>query len=378
MTRRGHLEGSIRHRSDGRWEARYRVSGGRQRSVYAKTRKGAQDQLRSALAAVEGGVRPVSGRLTTSAYLDEWLESSVRPRLRPTTAESYAFVVEQYLKPSLGRVPLAKLAPEHVQSMLRYLASPERSRLLSSTTVRYAHTVLRAALGRALKAGYVGRNVATLVDPPAKARIERQPLSATQVGVLLAATKGDRLAAMWATAVGMGLRQGELLALRWSDVDLEGDLLTVRHTLQRGTGALAEPKTQRGRRTLVVPAFVSASLREHRRRQLGERVAAGPSWHDLELVFATRTGRALNPRLVTKEFHEAVSRSGLPRQRFHDLRHACATLLIEHGEELAVVSQILGHSNLSTTADVYAHLTRGMQARAARRMDELLTISEAS
>jgi integrase len=177
------------------------------------------------------------------------------------------------------------------------------------------------------------------------------------------------------TAIALGLRKGELLALRWADVDLEAGTLAVRNTIH-GT-ELARPKTERGRRTLVMPRMVVETLRAHRRRQIEERLAAGARWHDEGYVFASSIGTPFEQRNVTRLFHAALARTGIPRQRFHDLRHACATLLLERGEDLAVVSRLLGHANISTTADVYAHITRGMHQRAADRMDAILTSSEA-
>jgi len=245
---------------------------------------------------------------------------------------------------------------------------------LSNTTVGYERTVLRIALGRALKNGRVTRNVATLVDPPARHRQERSPLTTAEVGAFLDSVTSDRLAALYISAVGLGLRQGELLAQPWSNVDFDGGLLTVRHSLQRVDGALrlVEPKTAHSRRTVVMPGSVSRALREHRRRQLEERLAAGRRWQDGDYVFTTTAGTPLDGINVTHRFQQNVAAAGLPRQRFHDLRHACATLLLEHGEDLAVVSKLLGHSSLATTADIYSHLTRAMQHRAADRMDAIL------
>ena len=196
---------------------------------------------------------------------------------------------------------------------------------------------------------------------------ELAPLTAEQVVVLLDSVAEDRFAALYTTAVAMGLRQGELLALRWSDVDLSAGLLSVRHTLDRRTRTRSTPKTEQSRRTLQMPTIVVAALRHHQPRQREERVVALDGY-----VFATRTGEPLDSRNVTRYFQRALVDAGLPHQRFHDMRHACATLLLERGEDLAVVSKLLGHSNLSTTADVYAHLTRGMQQRAADRMDAIL------
>src|SRR5215210_7519584 len=243
---------------------------------------------------------------------------------------------------------------------------------LSPTTVRYVLVVLRAALGRALKSGRVVRNVASLVDAPARATSDIRPLSAEQMRAFLASVAGDRLEALYITAAALGLRQGELLALRWQDVDLEAGTLTVRHTLRQGTQDLGEPKTDRSLRTLRLGREVAGALRAHRTRQLQERLAAGHRWRDGGYVFASTVGTPLDGTNVTHRFRAALAAAGLPRQRFHDLRHACATLLLENGEELGVVSRILGHSQIGTTANVYAHLTPAMLERSAARMDAIL------
>lgn len=375
MARRGANEGSVRYREDkGLYEARYRTDDGRRHSLYAKTDREVRAELRKALERSEAGIRPVSHVLTVDGWLDEWLQSSVRGRLRPSTAENYATVLKLYVRPRIGRVPLAKLSPEQVQRMLADVAGAKgkRAEVLSPTTVRYAYAVLRIALGRALKSGKVLRNVCTLVDPPPKARHELAPLTAEQARAFLASLEGDRLEALMTTAIAVGMRQGELLGLRWQDVDLKAGTLTVLHTMARRTHELAEPKTERARRTLTLPRAVTAVLRAHKARQAEEQLHAGARWDDRDLVFATPAGKALDARNVLRAYQLRLERAGLPKQRFHDLRHACATLLLEQGEELGVVSKILGHANLSTTADVYAHLTPAMGERVAARMDGIL------
>jgi integrase len=349
------------HPTRGLWEARYVAADGRKYSVYAKTRREAQERLRAALTARDNGIRPVAGRLTVAAYLDDWLATSVRQRCRPRTAESYADTVRRYIVPAIGHVALAKLEPEQVQGMLARLSARGD---LSPTTVRYAYSVLRIALGRAVKHGRVVRNVCTLIDPPAKARHELRPLSGAQARQLLTGIRGDRLEALYVTALGTGLRQGELLGLRWQDVDLERGELTVRHTLERGTRTLAAPKTERARRTLRLAQQVVAALVEHRSRQAIVPLSG--------LVFATDKGTPLDTRNVTRYLQRHLARLGLPHQRFHDLRHAFATLMIEAGEDLGAVSRILGHADFATTADIYAHLTPAMLDRAADRMDAIL------
>lgn len=375
MTRRGTREGTIRQRSSGLWEARYRANDGRRLSVYGPTQHEVVAKLREALRQIDHGVRPPDTRLTVGEWLDAWLDTSVRPRLRPGTVTMYETLVRLYLKPRLGAKSLAKLTPEDVQGMLTTLAAGngKRGKPLSPTTVRSVYAVLGIALGRALKQGRVLRNVCTLVDPPAKARHELTPPTADESRTFLAFLEGDRLEPLLTTAIALGMRQGELLALRWRDVDLDAGTLTVRHTLQRSTCDLAETKTERSRRTLTLPGSVVRVLRAHKARQAVEQIAAGDQWAKRDFVFTTPEGNPLDARNVLRAYQLRLERAGLPRFRFHDLRHACATLLLEEGEELGVISKMLGHANLATTADVYAHLTPAMSQRVAARMDVILS-----
>jgi integrase len=356
------------HPARGLWEARYVGADGRKQSLYSPTRKGAQERLRAALTAADNGIRPVRDRATVAGYLDEWV-TSVAAHVRPRTSESYAATVRLYLAPAIGSIPLAKLQPEDIGRMVARLKARGD---LSDTTIRYAYVVLRIALGEALRSKRVIRNVALEVRAPRAAQTERTPLTLAQVATFLRSVEGDRLEALYMTAIGLGLRQGELLGLRWSDVNPDAGTLTVRHTRNSRTGALAEPKTERSRRTLRLGGELTATLREHLRRQVEERLAAGSRWHDEDYVFAAPNGRSLDAANVTHRFHAALKAAGLPRQRFHDLRHSCATLRLEQGEELAVVSRILGHASITTTANVYGHLTDAMLGRAADRTDVIL------
>ncbi len=306
-------------------------------------------------------------------------------RCRPRTVESYRSIVDHYIapraknkdgtpgaylpRPALGRVLLAKVSPEDVQKLLDSLMARGT---LSPTTVRAAYAVLRIAFGRAVKQGRILRNVAVLVDPPSKANITLVPLTAAQVGDIRRAIADHRLEPLFLTALGTGMRQGELLALRWSDVDLDAATATIRHTLERGTDRLAEPRTDRSKRTLGLPLAVVGVLRRHERTQAAARVDA-KIWDARGFVFGNRAnGGPLDGPNVTADLREVLRRAGLPRQRFHDLRHAFATLQLEAGAELFEVSRALGHSNISTTADVYGTFTKAMAQRTADRMDAVL------
>lgn len=359
--------GNIRKRSNGTWEGRYRQDG-RQRSVYAKTYAEAQGKLREALRRVDNNIQPGDGRTSVSAYLDEWLEASGN-RLRPKTLASYSLVARLYLKPHIGRIPLAKLTKQDVNRMLNKVAVGR-----SPTTVRYARTVLRSALQVAVEEERLPRNVAKLSKVPEGKAKRFTPLTISQARQFQDSVDSDRLAPLYKTALNLGLRQGELLGLRWQDVDLDAATLKVKNALQRIDGKLelVPPKTEESQRTLDLPAIVVKALREHRVRQLEERLAAGRRWQDGGFVFTTSIGTPLDGTNVTHAFQAALRTAGLPHQRFHDLRHACATMLIEDGEDLAVVSKLLGHSNYTTTVNTYTHLTRDMGRRAARRMDSIM------
>jgi len=360
MKRRGQGEGSIRERSSGRWEARYRASDGRPRSIYTTTRREAVEQLRAALAQREQGIRPPDTRLTVGTFLADWLDAQ-RQLIRPRTHESYSAAVRLYILPAIGGIPLAKLQPEHVARMVTALSARGT---LSPTTVRYAYSVIRTALGQALRQGKVIRNVATLTDPPRKQGREMHPLTRDEARALIEGTQADPRHALYVTALGTGLRQGELLALRWQDLDLEAGTLTVRHTLQRFTHELVEPKTDRSRRTLRLPRQVAGALIAHRDRQ--------PIVPMSRLVFTTPAGTPLHAVNVTLSLQRTLRRLGLPQRRFHDLRHSFATLAIEAGEDLATVSRALGHTSVATTADIYMHVTPAMKDRLAARMDAVL------
>jgi integrase len=336
--------------------------------VYGKTKREAQERLRTALTAADNGLRPVAQRVSVAAYLGEWLAGSVATWNRARTIDSYRQTVERYIVPSIGGIALVKLEPADVSRMTREVAA----RGVSATTTRYAVAVLRIALGRALKDGRVIRNVARLIDLPKPVRPELAPLSADEARTLVETVTDHRFGPLFTLAIASGMRQGELLALRWQNVDLGAGYIQVRHTLQEGTRQLAETKTERSKRTLPLSSAAAVALREQRRRQLAARLAAGRRWQDEDYVFTTAVGTPLDGRNVTHELQTALHRAGLPRQRFHDLRHAYATLMLEDGEDVAVVSRSLGHSNLSTTADTYAHITPAMQARSAARMDRIL------
>jgi integrase len=331
---------------------------GKRKWVYGKTRDEVSRRLTDALKATQDGV-PIPGDIeTVEGFLTRWLADTVPNRVRPVTLASYTGLIRLHVLPTLGHVRLARLTPGQVQSLLNKKASG-----LSPRSVEYLRSVLRQALNHAVRWGLVTRNVAALTDRPRPVHREVRPLNAEQAQHFLAHVRGDRLEALYVLALTTGMRQGELLGLRWEDVDLAHGFLHVRRSLARigGEFLLSQPKTGGSVRKLgPLPATLTETLRAHRARQTVEQLAA-PTWNEWGLVFTTPTGSPLHSKSVTGAFQAHVAAAGLPRQRFHDLRHGCASLLMAQGVHPRVVMEVLGHSTISTTMNVYSHVAEGGQ-----------------
>ncbi len=374
--KRGQNEGGCYQRKDDRWEATITLAvvDGRpkRKSYYGKTKAAAMAAMRAAQRERDAGLPIDIPRQTVGQFLDRWLADVVEPKLAPKTHASYADIVRLHLKPELGRHQLGKLGPQHVQELLRAKSAAG----LSPRTVQYVRAVLRVALNRALKWDLVHRNAAALTDAPRLRRAEVKPLTPAETRSLLEAARGDRLEALYTVAVALGLRQGEALGLCWEDVDLDGRRLRVRRALQRVKGrglVLKEPKTERSRRTIALPDACVAALRAHKVRQLEERLVAGGRWRDMGLVFPSTIGTPLEPSNVTKRFQALLERSELPRQRLHDLRHCAASLLFAQKVPARMVMEILGHTQMATTTDLYAHMMDQGRREAADLMDAILS-----
>jgi integrase len=375
--KRGQNEGSIFQReSDGRWCGVLNLgweNGRRKRKYfYGATAAEIQHALLKARADHAQGIPVPPSRQTVEQFLQDWLENSVKPSVRPSTYRSYEQTIRNHLIPELGRLPLCKLEPQNVRVMLnRKLAQGG----LSARSVAYLRVVLRAGLNQARKWNLVARNVAELVEPPRCERFRIEPLTPDQARTLLDAVKGDRLEALYAVALACGLRMGEILGLRWQEIDLENGRMAVSQALQRQKGrglVLAETKTDRSRRTIGLPAPLVTALRAHHVRQLQERLAADSRWQDQSFVFASRVGTALEPRNLHRAFKRMLKYAGLPDIRFHDLRHSAASLMLAQGVPLRVVMEVLGHSSISLTADTYSHVMPSLVQDATNKVATVL------
>jgi integrase len=347
---------------------------GKRRYVSGKTKEEARRNLRRARGDAERGLVFDADNLQVGEYLDRWLSDSVRDTVKATTFERYEQIARLHLKPSLGRVKLKGLTPAHVRGLYREKLEAGSS----ARTVRYMHTTLHKALKQAVMDGLIPRNATEAVTPPQSSREEMCPLTPEQAKLLLqvAHEAGDRLAALYVLAIHTGLRQGELLGLKWDDVNLEDGSLQVRRTLAitKNGPVLTPPKTTGSRRSVKLTSKAIEALKRHLERQLGEIDWIGSLWSENGLIFASEKGEPINRHNLTRRsFKPLLKRAGLPQIRFHDLRHTCATLLLTRNVNVKIVSEMLGHSTIAITLDTYSHVLPNMRDQAAAAMEEALS-----
>ncbi|MET7732939.1 site-specific integrase [Streptomyces sp. NPDC005402] len=362
--------GTITKRKDGRYQCAVYVlqpDGTRARKfAYGKTWQECDTKRRELLAKVDQGVPVPTRSAKLSDWLPYWLDNIVKPRRKLSTYDKYETHVRLYLVPMLGS---KRLESPGVADVRRFPTQLENR--TTAATAKESHRVLRTALSAACREELIARNVAGLVEPPRASSRELSPWTLDETLDFLAASRKDPLYAAFVLA--MGLRRGELVGLRWTDVDLDKRVLYVRQQTQRRRGVLYDDDTKNRRnRALPLPAMCIAPLRWHRMRQMTAKQRAGESWDDGGYVFATRNGRPVEPRNVYRSFTRVAQSAGLRVIRLHDARHGCATLLTAAGVAPRVVMEILGHSQISITMDVYTHVVQDTQREAISHMDRLL------
>ncbi|WP_406158909.1 site-specific integrase [Streptomyces sp. NBC_01005] len=387
---RANGDGTVYQRKDNRWEAAgYVLAPGNTRKrirVYGTTRKEALAKLTEKIANSNRGLPIPSAQGSVAAYLTYWLGAVAVHQLRENTHTRYTACVNNYLIPGLGKKKLTKLTAKDVRTWLNQLRTTCQccarnidagrdqprccatgtccSKRLSPLTLTYIHSVLKPALEHAVREEEIPRNVARNVRTGTPRPRRFEPLSADEARTFLAATSGHRLQPLFELALHTGLRKGELLGLRWEDLDLAGGTASIRRTLQRTNsgGLTALPtKTKSSERRIVLPTPCQRSLEQHRDRQLQEREAAGTGWEDSGYVFTRPDGAPIEGSTLTRHFNTLLRQARLRRIRFHDLRHSTATLLLEQGVELVVIKELLGHAHIGVTATVYAHVRLRLQ-----------------
>lgn len=369
MSKRGNNEGSVYRRKDGRWTGAFTRADGSRGYVYAKTRAEAARKLRDAQTAATRGMPIADLRTSLAKFLEQWL-ADVKPNVRPNTWIGYEGQVRLHLVPALGRLPIGKLAPDHLTPFYR----SQLAAGLSPRSVQFSHAVLRMALEQGVRRGVLPRNVAKLVDAPRVPRKNVRSLDIEQARDLRAVTANDRLSALYTLVLCTGLRRGEVLGLGWDELDLDAGLLSIRYTLSKTAGGWerTEPKTQSSRRVVRLPEVAVDELRQHRTKQRLERLQAGPSWIESGLVFTSSVGTPIDGSNLLRAFKAQLKAAGLPDLRFHDLRHSAATFMLVLGVQPKVVSEMLGHSRVGVTLDTYSHVLPHLQEEAAAKMNRLL------
>lgn len=358
--RKGSLKGEGSHWElpDGTWRGYVTLpgTGGKRKWVSGQTEREVIAAKRKKLQEHEAGLDLSADRITLTTYLAKWLTAAVEPSKSPVTLRSYEVQCRLHIAPALGHVRMQELTSQQVQLWIQGRTKEGHA----ARQVRYAHTILHGALKQAVRWGMLVRNPSENVVLPKVPRVEIRYWTPDEVRTFLQHVKGDRLEALYALGLGLGLRRSELLGLTWSAVDLEKGTLSVRQTLQRLQGGvrMLEPKTKASRRTLVLPAFILGLLKARRVAYLEEQMRKRKTWQgdSWDTVFATTKGTPVEAIDLARAFDKAAEGAGLGRITLHGMRHSAATAMLSRGISPRIVADILGHSNVATTLNLYAHV----------------------
>ena len=367
--RAGHKEGSVYYvEARDRWVAEITTETGKRKKAYCKTRQEAHRKKNEMLRELERGMLATGPQRKLGEYIQDWLENTHKGKLRLSVYLNYRKHVK-HIVAGLGDIWLQKLTPQQVQSFL----TKKLDEGLSPKYVREMLGVLRLALKNAVQWGYISRNVCELVTRPRVPKHDIAPLTLEQAQRFRQHLQGHRFEVLITMAVVTGMRRGELLSLRWSDIDFQRGILQVLHTVDRFTGygyVEGEPKSAAGVRSIRLPAFLMEMLKQHRVQQVAQKSQA-KTWQERDLVFPNSRGGYLHPNHLGEAFRELLEEAGLPSIRFHDLRHSAATILLSMGVNIKVIQEMLGHSDISITLRVYGHLLPSMQQEAVDRWDSV-------
>ena len=379
-TRAAQGSGSIRQRPNGLWEARFTFTddlGQKKRaSVYGTTQKECRQKLTDAIKAIDDGVYTKPQRYTVAQWLDEWLSTYCKD-LKPATFSGYRSKIETRIKPYIGNSTLSALTNVQVQKFYNKLQTGDKEhKPLSPKSIQSIHGILHKSLDQAVSARIIRTNPADHIKLPKVKRPELSPIMDDDVSRFLAAIKGDRFERLFILDLFSGLRQSEIIGLRWDDVDLDAGLLTIRHQIQKsysdsGYVFLDETKNGKERIVAIAPSIVRV-LRSQQAQQAEWKLAAGSAWNNPHnLVFTDELGGHLKHKTVHNHFKKIVASIGLENTRFHDLRHSYAVNALQAGDSIKSIQSQLGHYSSAFTMDVYAAVSDTMRRDSQERMERL-------
>ena len=367
---RGRNEGSIYQRSSGSWRAQISLNGKRI-SFSAKTKTECQKWSREKQFHLDQGYDHHGGKIILGTYLNKWLETC-KVSLRPNTVYQYGLTIKNHITPYVGNIQLKDLRLDRIEQLYAELLTDG----VGTRTVRLTHSVLHRALEKAVKYGLIVRNPSQGAALPRKQQPEMQVLDTSQATQFLIAAYGRRYEALYHLAIKTGMRQGEIFGLKWSDLKWNSGTLYVQRQIQRVKGqgwSFTEPKTKAGRRPIELGEGTLQVLRLHKKRQELQKAVIGDRWQEHDLIFTSSVGTPCDASNLRVDFLKLLEKAGLQRIRFHDLRHTAASIMLNNGIPIIVVSKILGHSKPSITLDIYGHLFHEMQSEAAMKMDKFIT-----
>ena len=362
------------------WEIGFDTATGKRKQrteVFNGSRKSAEKRWREVQGEIDEGIVVDPQNMRFSELLERWQRDVLPMRVRPSTLANYNVLIRVHILPQLGHLKLDKINPVILQRFYRNKLEQDDNQntggKLSHRTVRYIHSIIRMSLDQAVKWNLVIRNVADIVDQPRETKKEMTVWNPEQVGIFLSFLREHRLYALYFIALATGMRQGEILGLRWSDIDWQTKQFYVATSLSPGR-ELSEVKPANSKRNVSVSADVLAVLKQHRVNMLEEKLALGQEYvgNEDQLVFHSSIGTPLSARNVLRHFKAMQKKCGVPEIRFHDLRHTSATLMLMKGIHPKVVSERLGHSSVKFTMEKYSHVLPNMQEEAAAVLDEYL------
>lgn len=368
--RRGHGEGTVFLRKDGRWQASFIDNNGKRRYFYGLKQSEAIEKMRRAQEENRKGTLAKSTQQKLGEYLDQWLEMVHKQKIRVSSYVQYRMALDRHIIPLLGNIQLQKLTPQDIQN----LYARKQKEGLRPASILIMHTVLHSSLANALKWNLVSRNVATLVTVPRPEPSPAHGLSVEEARQLVSTIQGHRFEAIFMLALTTGMRRGELFGLRWSDIDMERSILYVRRTANRygkGVGVVEnDPKTKTSHRQVMLSEPALKALKRHKVQQEQEKQAMGNKWKNRNLVFCGKYGDFLIADTLRRNLNKVLQDAGLPHIRFHDLRHSAATVMLTMGVHPKIVQEMLGHSTIAMTIDTYSHLVPSMQQEAINKINK--------